>query len=136
MANILWIGLGGFLGANARFWLGSLVNRWLGTGFPWATGLVNISGAFLIGIIATLFIDRAVENEGLRLFLIVGILGGYTTFSTYALDGQHLIGGGRAGTALLYLGGTLVAALAAGWGAATLTRLLLATRPTRDGAAG
>jgi CrcB protein len=103
MANILWIGLGGFLGANARFWLGSLVNRWLGTGFPWATGLVNISGALLIGIIATLFVDRAVHNEGLRLFLIVGILGGYTTFSSYIWEAVTLMEENRWLPAIAYL---------------------------------
>ena len=63
MMTILWIGLGGFLGANARYWLGFFINRFLGTGFPWATALANISGALAIGIIATLFADRAVENE-------------------------------------------------------------------------
>lgn len=108
MANILWIGLGGFLGANARFWLGSLVNRWLGTGFPWATGLVNLSGAFLIGIIATLFIDRSVENEALRLFLIVGILGGYTTFSSYMFEAITLMEQGRWLPATAYLLGSTV----------------------------
>lgn len=113
MANILWIGLGGFLGANARFWLGSLVNRWLGTGFPWATGLVNISGAFLIGIIATLFVDRAVGNEALRLFLIVGILGGYTTFSSYIWEAVTLIEQGRWLPAITYLVGSNVLGIAA-----------------------
>lgn len=113
MANILWIGLGGFLGANARFWLGSLVNRWLGTGFPWATGLVNISGAFLIGIVATLFVDRAVGNEALRLFLIVGILGGYTTFSSYMWEAVTLIEQGRWLPAITYLVGSNVLGIAA-----------------------
>lgn len=91
MATVFWIGLGGFLGANGRYWLGSLINRWFGTGFPWATALVNISGALAIGIIATLFADRAVENESLRLFLIVGVLGGYTTFSSYTFEAVSLM---------------------------------------------
>lgn len=91
MATVFWIGLGGFLGANGRYWLGSLINRWLGTGFPWATALVNISGALAIGIIATLFADRAVDNESLRLFLIVGVLGGYTTFSSYTFEAVSLM---------------------------------------------
>ncbi len=90
MTTFLWIGLGGFLGANGRYWLGSLINRWLGTGFPWATGLINITGALAIGIIATLFADRAIESENLRLFLIVGLLGGYTTFSSYTFDAVTL----------------------------------------------
>lgn len=103
MAAVIWIGIGGFLGANARYWLGTLVNRWFGTGFPWATGLVNISGALLIGIIATLFADRAIENESLRLFLIVGLLGGYTTFSSYTWEAMSLMQEDRWLPAIAYL---------------------------------
>lgn len=103
MATVIWIGIGGFLGANARYWLGTLVNRWFGTGFPWATGLVNISGALLIGIIATLFADRAIENESLRLFLIVGLLGGYTTFSSYTWEVMSLMQEDRWLPAIAYL---------------------------------
>lgn len=108
MTSILWIGLGGFLGANGRYWLGSLVNRWLGTGFPWATGLVNISGALAIGIIATLFADRALDDESLRLFLIVGVLGGYTTFSSYTWEAITLMQEDRWLTAITYLVGSNV----------------------------
>lgn len=103
MATVLWIGIGGFLGANSRYWLGSLINRWLGTGVPWATALVNISGALLIGIIATLFADRAIDNEALRLFLIVGVLGGYTTFSSYTFEAVSMMQEDRWMTAISYL---------------------------------
>lgn len=108
MMTILWIGLGGFLGANARYWLGFLINRFLGTGFPWATGLVNISGALAIGIIATLFADRAIENESLRLFLIVGLLGGYTTFSSYTWEAVTMMQQDRWLAAISYLVGSSV----------------------------
>lgn len=113
MANILWIGLGGFLGANARFWLGTLVNRWIGTSFPWATGLVNISGALLIGIVATLFADRATGNEALRLVLVVGILGGYTTFSSYMWEAVALVEQQRWLPAVGYLVGSTVLGIVA-----------------------
>lgn len=103
MATVLWIGIGGFIGANGRYWLGSLINRWLGTGFPWATALVNISGALLIGIIATLFADKAVANESLRLFLIVGLLGGYTTFSSYSFEAVTMMQDERWMSAISYL---------------------------------
>ena len=103
MATVLWIGIGGFLGANSRYWLGSLINRWLGTGFPWATALVNISGALLIGIIATLFADRAIDSEPLRLFLIVGVLGGYTTFSSYTFEAVSMMQEDRWMAAISYL---------------------------------
>lgn len=106
MTSILWIGLGGFIGANSRYWLGSLINRWLGTGFPWATGLVNITGALAIGIIATLFADRAIDNESLRLFLIVGVLGGYTTFSSYTWEAITLMQEDRWLAAIAYLAGS------------------------------
>ena len=108
MASFFWIGLGGFIGANGRFWLGSLINRWLGTGFPWATGLINISGALAIGIIATLFADRAIDNENLRLFLIVGILGGYTTFSSYTWEAVMLLQEDRWLAGITYLLGSTV----------------------------
>lgn len=110
---VLWIGLGGFLGANSRYWLGSLVQRWLGTGFPWATALVNISGAFLIGIIATLFADRAIDNDNLRLFLIVGVLGGYTTFSSYTWEALNLMQNDRYLLAFGYIVGSNVIGIAA-----------------------
>ena len=108
MTSILWIGFGGFLGANARYWLGSLITRLLGTSFPWATGLVNITGALAIGIIATLFADRAVDNESLRLFLIVGVLGGYTTFSSYTWEALTLMQEDRWWAAIGYLVGSNV----------------------------
>lgn len=106
MTTILWIGLGGFIGANGRFWLGSLINRFLGTGFPWATGIVNVTGAFAIGLIATLLMENSMENESMRLFLIVGILGGYTTFSSYTLEAVRLMQEDRWLPALGYLVGS------------------------------
>ena len=108
MTTFLWIGLGGFLGANGRYWLGSLINRWLGTGYPWATGLINITGALAIGIVATLFADRAIESENLRLFLIVGLLGGYTTFSSYTFEAVSLFQEDRWLTGIGYLIGSNV----------------------------
>lgn len=113
VTTILWIGIGGFLGANSRYWFGSLINRWLGTGFPWATALVNISGALLIGIIATLFADRAIESESLRLFLIVGLLGGYTTFSSYTFEAVSLMQQDRWLAAIVYLVGSNIVGIIA-----------------------
>lgn len=115
--QVLWIGLGGFIGANMRYWLGSGMSRLLGTSFPWATGIVNITGALAIGIIATLFADRVVDNETLRLFLIVGILGGYTTFSSYTMEGVAMMEAGRWGAAMAYIiGSNVVGVLACALG--------------------
>ena len=123
MATILWIGIGGFLGANSRYWLGSLINRWLGTGFPWATALVNISGALLIGIIATLFADRAIDNESLRLFLIVGVLGGYTTFSSYTFEAVTMMQEDRWLAAISYLALSNVVGILACVGGVMIARI-------------
>ncbi|MGW0503017.1 fluoride efflux transporter CrcB [Micromonospora sp. NPDC003241] len=129
------IAAGGVLGACARY--GAVVLSPTAPGaFPWTTFWINITGCAVMGALMVLITDRRTVHPLVRPFLGTGVLGGYTTFSTYALDAQHLIDGGRAGTAVLYLAVTLLAALAAVWGASALTRLLVPTRPTRDGAAG
>ena len=92
--KILAIGLGGFLGANARYWLGLWIVRWAGLAFPWATLSINVTGAFALGLFATL-VERwrpapPAGAEALTLLLAVGLLGGYTTFSTFALETQRL----------------------------------------------
>ena len=84
--TILWVGLGGFVGANARYWLGRVLVERYGSAFPWGTLLINVTGAFLIGIIAEMLLLRQDDPPAWRLFLIVGVLGGYTTFSSYALE--------------------------------------------------
>lgn len=82
----LWIGLGGFFGANARYFLGRLIAERVGTGFPWSTLLINVSGALAIGVVLEALAIREVGNPAYRLLLAVGFLGGYTTFSTYAFE--------------------------------------------------
>ena len=86
----LWIGLGGFLGANARYlvqlWAAS---RW-GADFPYGTMLANISGSFIIAFFLTLATQRLTIPPELRLFVAVGFLGGFTTFSSFSLETFHL----------------------------------------------
>jgi CrcB protein len=88
----LLVGVGGFIGANARF----LVARWVGaafeTRFPLGTFIINISGSFLLGIIGTLVAQRIFSNsDSMRLALGVGFLGAYTTFSTFAFETHALL---------------------------------------------
>ena len=102
----LWVGIGGFIGAVARFQVG----RWLlatdpqqatiagisFVGFPLATLTVNVVGSFLIGLLAFLNIDGATLSENFRLLLITGVLGGFTTFSSFSLETlQLLLDGGH-----------------------------------------
>lgn len=101
------ISVGGALGAAARYGLTVAWPTPTG-GFPWAIFVVNVSGCLLIGVL------MALRPKPLaRYFLGTGVLGGYTTFSAYALDFQQLVAAGRIGLALAYLGATVTAALIA-----------------------
>ncbi|MPY88908.1 MAG: fluoride efflux transporter CrcB [Luteitalea sp.] len=95
------VGLGGFIGANARFvlarWTGVLVE----THFPLGTFVINVSGSFLLGVLGTLVVERVVPNsDALRLALGVGFLGAFTTFSTFEFETHALLEDGSWLTAL------------------------------------
>ncbi|MBT8228405.1 MAG: CrcB family protein [Dactylosporangium sp.] len=106
------ISAGGMLGAVARFVLGAAFPAEPGM-FPWATFGVNVLGGLLIGTLMVLVNDVWTERRLLRPFLSVGVLGGFTTFSTYVVDVHQLVETDAPGTGLAYLFGTVVAVLAA-----------------------
>ncbi|HEY1507090.1 MAG TPA: fluoride efflux transporter CrcB [Stellaceae bacterium] len=110
MYTYLSIAVGGALGSMARYATGVYVGRWLGTAFPWGTLLINIIGSFLIGAFAESFALRWDASQSTRVFLVVGICGGYTTFSTFSLDIVTLINRGEA----LAAGAYIVASVALG----------------------
>jgi CrcB protein len=122
------ISAGGVAGALARYGVGVAYPHRPGT-LPWATFGINVSGCLLIGALMVLVTDVWPAHRLLRPFLGTGLLGGYTTFSTYVVDAQRLLAAGRPGTALAYLAGTLFAALAAVYTGITLTRLGIRRRP-------
>jgi CrcB protein len=117
------ISVGGALGALGRFGLATAWPHPPGH-FPWATFVTNVSGCFLIGILMVLITEVWSAHRLIRPFLGVGLLGGYTTFSTYTGEIQQLVAVGAARAGLLYLTGTLVAALIAVYVGITLTRLV------------
>ncbi|MBF6053435.1 fluoride efflux transporter CrcB [Streptomyces eurocidicus] len=121
------VSLGGGLGAAARYGAGLLWPTPAGA-FPWTTFLVNTVGCALIGVLLTVIAALPAPHRLLRPFLGTGVLGGFTTFSTYAVDVQRLAADGRLPTAVAYVVGTPVAALAAVWAAATATRRLTVRR--------
>jgi CrcB protein len=92
--------LGGGLGAAARYWLQGVVYRFIGTDFPYGTFLVNVLGCFLIGILMAVFEGRYMANPSLRVFLAIGILGGFTTYSSFSFETIALLREGN------YFGGT------------------------------
>lgn len=106
------VAAGGALGSLARFGVSEALPSSAG-GFPWATFVVNVSGCFLLGLLMVLVLDVWPSYRLLRPFLGVGVLGGYTTFSTYALEARHLMVSGQPLTAFGYVGGSLLAGLLA-----------------------
>lgn len=122
--KILAIGLGSFIGANLRYWLQSaLAARW-GTDFPHGTLLINITGSFVLGLFVTLIATRWVVSPNVRLFVAVGLLGGYTTFSSFTVETLTLLQGGRWLYGALYLFGNVVVGLIAALGGMALARAL------------
>jgi CrcB protein len=106
------LSVGGILGVNARYWLGVWVNRWASPQFPWATFTINVSGSFLIGFLSVA-LTRWLPHPNLRLMIVTGFLGGYTTFSTFEYESVTLWERGESGLAVTYLVGSVVAGFAA-----------------------
>lgn len=108
------IGAGGALGSVGRWGVGELL-PWSGTSFPWATFVVNVSGALALGVLMVLVLEVWRPHRYVRPFVGIGLLGGWTTFSTYALEARDLLAVGRPATALAYVAGSLVVGLLAVW---------------------
>ncbi|MGH8013802.1 MAG: fluoride efflux transporter CrcB [Candidatus Binataceae bacterium] len=106
---MIWVGLGGFLGANARYLLGGWVARWLGVGFPYGTFIINISGCFILGFFLALVQDRLWVHPNVRLLFAVGFVGAYTTFSTFEYESVRLLQDGEMLLGVTYLIGSVVA---------------------------
>ncbi|MFH8410159.1 fluoride efflux transporter CrcB [Streptomyces sp. NPDC018019] len=121
------VALGGMIGASARYGA-SLLWPVGADGFPWTTLAVNAVGCAVIGVFMVLITDVWAAHRLVRPFFGTGVLGGFTTFSTYAVDTEKLVSAGQARTALVYLALTLLVALAAVWTAVWTARRVLAWR--------
>lgn len=124
MRTLIGIGVAGAAGALARYGLEGLVSRRTPTAFPWGTFVVNISGAFVLGFLFTIFVDRLTVAPWLRSTLTIGFLGAYTTFSTLSLETFRLIEDGAYWLAAANGIGSLVAGLVAVYGGVVLGRLV------------
>ena len=109
LKNMIWVGLGGMLGAVARYFFGLLIKS---ATFPYATGVVNILGALMMGLIMGLAVKSQI-SPNLRLFLATGICGGFTTFSAFAWENLELLQQQRYGSFMVYTLGTLALGIAA-----------------------
>jgi CrcB protein len=96
--------------------------RTLGSVFPWGTFIVNVLGCFLFGIVAGLAASRGIFGSTGRVFLLAGVLGGFTTYSSFAFESVELIEGGRLAAAALHVGGQLLLGTVAVWAGLLLTR--------------
>jgi CrcB protein len=117
------IALGGMVGASARYGVAQLVHPGAG-GFPWATLWTNLSGSLILGFVLVLLLERLPPTRYARPFVATGVIGAYTTFSTFAVETDVLVKDGRAVTAALYVLGTLVGGLLAAWVGLVTGRLL------------
>lgn len=89
--TVLAIGIGGFAGAIARFVVSQRIALWLGTTFPFGTLAVNAAGSFLLGFLSRFFLEHLIVEEALRVGILVGFLGAFTTFSTFSYETVVLI---------------------------------------------
>jgi len=110
---ILAVAGGGALGSVARYLVGVGSTKLFGVAFPWGTLIINIAGSFLIGVFVEMFALKWDLPQTVRVFLTVGICGGFTTFSTFSLDSYVLMERGEFGLAAAYIIGSVVLSIAA-----------------------
>jgi fluoride exporter len=113
MPVIVGVALGGALGASARYGLDRAIEARSDSVFPWATFVINLSGCFLIGLISATLIDRHHLPAWVRVGLVMGVIGGYTTFSTYAQEALDLVDARDVAEAVAYIGGSVLLGIAA-----------------------
>lgn len=124
MPVIVGVALGGAIGASARYGLDRLIERSSNAVFPWSTFTINVTGCFLIGLISAALVDRHHLPAWLRVGLVVGVVGGYTTFSTFAQETLDLNDIHHAGVALAYVVASVALGLVAVYAGTALGRVV------------
>ena len=127
--QLMLVMAGGAVGAAGRFWLGGAMLRQFGAGMPWGTLAANLIGSFAVGYIAVWLEGRGPAAMYWRAFLIVGVLGGLTTFSALMLEALLFARAQRNDLLLAYFGGTLVAGLLLVWAGARLAESMHVATP-------
>ena len=122
--KIFYVGVGGFVGANARYWLGGWISNRYGAAFPYATFVINVTGSFILGLFMTLITERYIAPSGLSLVVAIGFVGAYTTFSTFEYETFALVRSGSLLMALLNVVLSVVAGFVAVWLGARLGQFL------------
>jgi CrcB protein len=117
MQIYLWIALGSALGGAGRYWCSGVIARHIGETFPWGTLTVNVVGSLLIGLLATVSEPdgRLLMSTTMRQFFMIGIFGGFTTFSSFSLQALNLVRDGQWIPASLYILGSVALCLVGVW---------------------
>lgn len=126
MWMILAIALGGAVGAVGRYLAMSAVGHWMGHGFPWGTLAVNVAGSAAMGVLIEASALVWSPSPAVRALIVVGVLGAFTTFSTFSLDAVFLLERGRFAAAAAYVAGSVVLCVAALYAAMQATRAVIA----------
>ena len=124
MTRFLLVCAGGALGSGARYLVGTWAAGAWGTGFPWGTLTINLAGSFLIAVVMVLGLETGWVGPDLRLFLAVGVLGGFTTYSSFNYETLALVQRGHPGLAAAYVAATLLGALVTGSAGLIVARFL------------
>ena len=123
---ILLVAAGGAFGSAGRYLVGVLATRFLGMNFPWGTMIVNLLGSFLMGVLVSLLALRFSVGNDVRAFLAIGLLGGFTTFSSFALDAVFLLENKQYSYALSYMSVSVICSLLALFAGLSLVRTIFA----------
>lgn len=125
MKMFLFVALGGAVGASARYAVGMLTLQFSNGQFPWGTFAVNVAGSFVLGVLAACLAYTWSPSAEFRAFLVVGVLGGFTTFSAFSLDIVILAERSRFDLSALYMLGTLILSVGGLFAGLRLTRAVL-----------
>ena len=124
--SFLWVAFGGAIGSVARFGANLATPRLLGADAHWATLTVNILGSFIMGFLAAFLAEKYTDQPDLRLFLLTGVLGGFTTFSAFSLDVFNLVQRGENSTAVIYAAASVVLSIIAVFAGFVVSRAIIA----------
>ena len=116
MSIYIALALAGAVGAISRYWMLRTAYSWLGDNFPYGTLMVNVSGSLMMGFLTVLLVHRFNVSQEIRLAILVGFLGSFTTFSTFSMDTVHWIENGAVLKALVYVLLSVVACVLGAWG--------------------
>ena len=124
MSKSLLVFIGGGIGAVFRYFLAGWIYKVVGSDFPYGTLVVNVLGCFVIGLFLTMAEDRFLVSPSVRTFVAVGIIGGFTTFSTFNFETLELLRDGAISLAMLNVGASVGIGLSATWAGAIIGRII------------